>query len=151
MSLVRYEPFNLLDRFQKEFKRMGLLDPLFNEVFADDNTDVAVSNWRPAVDIKEEDNRFLIKADIPGVNPKDIEITMEDGVLTIKGERVVEKDEKREDYRRVERSRGTFYRRFSLPDTADADKIEAKGKDGVLEIVIPKHEKVMPRRITVKS
>ena len=151
MSLVRYEPYNLFDRFQKEFKRMGLLDPLFNEVLSDDNTDVAISHWRPAVDIKEEDNRFLIKADIPGVDPKDIEITMEDGVLTIKGDRVTEKDEKRDDYRRVERSRGTFYRRFSLPDTANADKIEAKGRDGVLEIVIPKHDKVLPRRINVKS
>ena len=151
MSLVRYEPINLFDRFQKEFKRMGLLDPLFNEVLSDDNTDVAISHWRPAVDIKEEDNRFLIKADIPGVDPKDIEITMEDGVLTIKGERVTEKDEKREGYRRVERSRGTFYRRFSMPDTADAEKIEAKGRDGVLEIVIPKQDKVLPRRIAVKS
>lgn len=151
MSLVRYEPFNLFDRFQKEFKRMGMLDPLFNDVLADDNTDVAISHWRPAVDIKEEDNRFLIKADIPGVDPKDIEITMEDGVLTIKGERTSEKEEKREDYRRVERSRGTFYRRFSLPDTANAEKIEAQGKDGVLEIVIPKQDKVLPRRISVKS
>ena len=130
---------------------MGLLDPVFNDLWSEDNTDVAVSHWRPAVDIKEEDNRFLIKADIPGVDPKDIEITMEDGVLTIKGERVTEKEEKREDFRRVERSRGTFYRRFSLPDTADADKIEAKGKDGVLEIVIPKHDKVLPRRIAVKN
>lgn len=151
MSLIRYEPFNLFDRFQRDFNRAGMFDTLFNEGLPDDNTDVAVSNWRPAVDIKEEDNRFLIKADVPGVDPKDIEITMEDGVLTIRGERTVEKDEKREDYRRVERSRGTFYRRFSLPDTADPDKIEATGKDGVLEIVIPKHEKVLPRRITVKS
>ncbi|OGT80897.1 MAG: heat-shock protein Hsp20 [Gammaproteobacteria bacterium RIFCSPLOWO2_02_FULL_52_10] len=151
MSLVRYEPLNLLDRFQKEFKRMGLLDPFINEVLSDDNTDVAISHWRPAVDIKEEDNRFLIKADIPGVDPKNIEITMEDGVLTIKGERTSEKEEKREDFRRVERSRGTFYRRFSLPDTADAEKIEANGRDGVLEIVIPKQDKVLPRRITVKS
>jgi len=130
---------------------MGLLDPFINEVLSDDNTDVAISHWRPAVDIKEEDNRFLIKADIPGVDPKNIEITMEDGVLTIKGERTSEKEEKREDFRRVERSRGTFYRRFSLPDTADAEKIEANGRDGVLEIVIPKQDKVLPRRITVKS
>jgi len=151
MSLIRYEPFNLFDRFQRDFNRAGMFDTLFNDVLPDDNTDVAVSNWRPAVDIKEEDNRFLIKADVPGVDPKDIEITMEDGVLTIRGVRTVEKDEKREDYRRLERSRGTFYRRFSLPDTADAEKIEARGKDGVLEITIPKHDKVLPRRITVKS
>ena len=151
MSLIKYEPFNLFDRFQREFNRGGMLDPLFSDLFNDDNTDVAVSNWRPAVDIKEEDNRFLIKADIPGVDPKDIEITMENGVLTIKGERSFEKEEKKEDYRRVERSRGTFYRRFSLPDTANAEKIVAKGKDGVLEIEIPKNEKVLPRRIEVKS
>jgi len=151
MSLIRYEPINLFDRFQRDFNRTGMFDSLFNDVLPDDNTDVAVSNWRPAVDIREEDNRFLITADVPGVDPKDIEITMEDGVLTIKGERTVEQDEKQENYRRTERSRGTFYRRFSLPDTADADKIEARGKDGVLEIVIPKNEKVMPRRIAVKS
>jgi len=143
MSLVRYEPFNLLDRFQKDFTHLGLFNPIFNEVLADDNTDVAISHWRPAVDIREEDKQFVIKADIPGVDPKDIEITMEDGVLTIKGERTTEKEEKREDYRRVERSRGTFYRRFSLPDTANAEKIEATGKDG--------HDKVLPRRISVKG
>lgn len=149
MSLVRYEPLNFFDRFQRDFNRFGLLDPYFNEGLAEDNTDVAVSNWRPAVDIKEENDRFLIKADIPGVDPKDIEITMEDGVLTIKGVRMEEKEEKREDYRRVERSRGTFYRRFSLPETANAEKIEATGKNGVLEIVIPKQEKVLPKRIKV--
>ena len=151
MSLIRYEPFNLLDRFPRDFNRMGMLDTLLNDVLSDDNTDVAVSNWRPAVDIKEETERFLIHADIPGVDPKDIEITMEDGVLTIKGERAFDKDENRDNYRRVERHRGTFYRRFSLPDTADAEKIEARGKDGVLEIAIPKHEKVLPRRIAVKG
>lgn len=151
MSLIRYEPFNLLDRVPRDFNRMGLFDTFLNDVLSDDNTDVAVSNWRPAVDIKEEDNRFVIKADVPGVDPKDIEITMEDGVLTIKGERAFDENENRESYRRVERHRGTFYRRFSLPDTADAEKIEARGKDGVLEIVIPKHEKVLPRRIAVKG
>ncbi len=76
---------------------------------------------------------------------------MDNGVLTLKGERKSEKEESHEGYSRIERVRGSFYRRFSLPDTADANQVEAKGKNGVLEIVIPKHEKVQPRKITVKS
>jgi HSP20 family protein len=114
-----------------------------------DRSSIVTSNWAPAVDIKEEDERFVLKADIPGVDPKNIQITMDDGVLTIKGERKHESEEKANGYTRVERSYGTFYRRFSLPDTADAERVTAKGKDGVLEVVIPKHEKVQPRRITV--
>ena len=93
----------------------------------------------------------MIIADLPGVDPKNIEITMEQGVLTIKGERASDKEESHEGYKRVERVRGTFYRRFSLPDSADAEHIEANGKNGVLEIVLPKLEKVQPRKITVKS
>ena len=103
------------------------------------------------MDIKEEDNRFVILADVPGIDPKDIKVTMEGGVLTLKGERSTQTEEEREGYKRIERARGTFYRRFSLPDSADAEGIKAKGKDGVLEIAIPKHERVQPRRITVQS
>ncbi|MFQ5660972.1 MAG: Hsp20/alpha crystallin family protein [Gammaproteobacteria bacterium] len=150
MSLIRYEPYNLFERFQRELNRLAQWDPLTNDVLGDDNSHVVTSNWRPAVDIKEEDSRFVILADIPGVDPKDIEITMEGGVLTIKGERKVEKEEEKEGYKRVERAHGTFYRRFSLPDSANPDKIEARGKDGVLEVVLPKREQVQPRRITVK-
>ena len=151
MSLVRYEPWSLLDKFQDELNRLTRNNYSDRDVAENDNSNVVTSRWRPAVDIKEEENRFVILADVPGVDPKDIEITMEQGVLTLKGERVSDKEESHEDYTRVERVRGTFYRRFSLPDTADADHIEAKGKNGVLEIVLPKHEKVQPRRITVKS
>lgn len=151
MALVRYEPYSLLDRLQREFGRAGWMDPFAETGGGDDNSDVVVSHWRPAVDIREETDRFVILADLPGVDPKDIEITMENGVLTLKGERSSEKTEQHEGYKRVERARGTFYRRFSLPDTADAEKIDAHSKDGVLEIVLPKHEKVQPRRITVKA
>lgn len=150
MSLIRYEPLSLLERFQQELNRMGSQDNLTG-LWGDDNSNIATSHWSPAVDIKEEDSKYVILADIPGVDPKDIEITMEAGVLTIKGERADEKVSSGNGYKRVERAHGTFYRRFSLPDTADADKIEAKGKDGVLAIVIPKQEKVQPRRITVKD
>lgn len=150
MSLVNYEPWRLLDRFQKQLNQLGYTD----NVLAGNDSDysnVVTSHWSPAVDIKEEDNRFLITADLPGVEPKDIEITMDNGVLTIKGERQSEAREEKEGYKRVERVSGTFYRRFSLPDTADAERIEAKGKDGVLEITLPKHEKVLPRKIEVRS
>ena len=149
MSLMRYEPYSLLDQLQREFFRSALTDPSGSR--NGDSSDVETSDWRPAVDIREEDNRYVIHADIPGVEAKDIDITMEDGILTIKGERKDETTEERNGYKRVERVRGTFYRRFSLPDTADADRIEARSKDGVLEIVLPKHEKVQPRRITVNG
>ncbi len=151
MSLVRYEPYSLINRFQNELNRLGWLDPLSADAINDDNSNVAVSQWRPAVDIKEDDSQFTILADIPGVDPKDIDVTMENGVLSIKGERKSEHVEENNGFRRVERSTGSFYRRFSLPDTADAEKIEAKCKDGVLNIVLPKHEKVQPKRITVSS
>jgi len=151
MSLVRYEPWSLFDRFQEELNRLTRNDYFGRGDIDSDNSNIVTSHWRPAVDIKEEENRFVIQADIPGVDPKDIEVTMENGVLTLKGERSSDKEESHEGYTRVERVRGTFYRRFSLPDTANADNIEAKGKNGVLEIVLPKHEKVQPRRISVKS
>jgi len=148
MALVRYEPWSLFERFQDELNRLGLLE---REGTEGDNSNVVTSTWRPAVDIKEEANRFVILADLPGVDPKDIEITMDKGVLTIKGERVSEREEAKEGYKRVERMHGTFYRRFSLPDSADAEHIEAKGKNGVLEIVLPKHAEVQPRKINVRS
>jgi HSP20 family protein len=151
MSLVRYEPYKLFDRFQKEIGRLGLADSLMKDIIEGDNSNIATSSWCPAVDIKEEADRFVIMADIPGVDPADIEVTMEHGMLTIKGERSSESETEKEGFRRVERTSGTFYRRFSLPETADADKIEASGKNGVLEIVLPKQEKVKPRRIEIKK
>ena len=151
MALVRYEPYSLLDRLQREFGRAGWMDPFAETGGGDDNSDVVVSHWRPAVDIREETDRFVILADLPGVDPKDIEITMENGVLTLKGERSSEKTEQHEGYKRVERARGTFYRRFSLPDSADPEKISAKSNNGVLEVRIGKQEKVQPRKISVSS
>lgn len=146
MTLVRYEPWNMLTRLQNEMNR------LFDDRLpsTEDNGNVVTSDWIPRVDIKEEDKRFVILADIPGVDPKDIEVTMENGLLSIRGERASEKTEEDAGYKRIERTRGSFYRRFSMPDTADADKVSAHGKHGVLEIVIPKHERVQARKISVK-
>ncbi len=149
MSLTTYEPWSLLDRFNQQLNQLAYADKsLSND---NDSSNIVTSHWRPAVDIKEEADRFLITADLPGVDPKDIQITMDNGVLTIKGERESETRDEREGYKRVERVSGAFYRRFSLPDTADAERIEAKGKDGVLEVTLPKHEKVQPRKIKVNS
>ena len=146
MSLIRYNnPWSLFDALQRE-----LSNPQFNRL-NDDDASAATANWAPSVDIKESDQAFTLLADIPGVDPKDIEISMEKGVLTIKGERNTENVEEGDNYRRVERQSGTFYRRFTLPDSADAEHIEAHGKNGVLEIVLPKLEKVQPRKISVKS
>jgi HSP20 family protein len=104
----------------------------------------------PSVDISENDTAFTLLADIPGVDPNNIDISMEKGVLTIKGERKSINAEESENFRRVERQSGQFYRRFTLPDSADADKIEAKSEHGVLTITIPKQEVAISRRIEVK-
>ena len=147
MSLVRYEPFSVFNQFQRELNNLGAWHR--RDESSDDDSDVTVSHWRPAVDIKEEDHRFVILADLPGVDPAQIEVTMENGVLAIRGQRSHEQAEQQEGFRRVERIHGTFYRRFSLPDTADAENIEAHGKDGVLEISVPKQEQLKPRKIAV--
>ena len=94
---------------------------------------------------------FVIHADIPGVKPEEIDISMEDGVLTIRGEKKSEAKTEKEGYKRVERTYGSFYRRFSLPDTANADAISAASKHGVLEVVIPKREAVQPKKISVTA
>ncbi|MFC3653841.1 Hsp20/alpha crystallin family protein [Dyella humi] len=116
-----------------------------------DGSNAITNQWAPRVDIKEEGQRFVIYADIPGVDPASIEVSMEKGVLTIKGERTVEKTEQNGRFTRVERAHGGFHRRFALPDSADADSITATGKHGVLEIVIPKKAEKAPRRITINT
>ncbi len=147
MTLRRYDPWSLLSQ-------ANALSKLFDERYAteeDESGHVVASDWVPAVDIKEEQDRYVILADVPGVDPKSIDITMENGVLTLRGERSSESDEERDGYKRVERVRGTFYRRFTLPDSVNPEGITAHGNNGVLEIVIPKHEKVQPRRIAVNG
>ena len=146
--LTRYEPWSAISQLHDEMNRA------FGTALArsDDGSSVVTSSWTPAVDITEETERFVISADVPGVNPDDIEITMDKGVLTIKGERKLESSEESAyGYRSVERAHGSFYRRFSLPDTADTESISASGKNGVLEVVIPKKAAVQPTRITVAA
>jgi HSP20 family protein len=148
MSLIRYNTQPQVRSFDTELKQF------FDKFFApegDDQSNVVTSQWQPRVDIREESKRFVIAADIPGVDPKDIEIHMEKGVLTIRGERSSESKTEDGKFTRVERSHGSFYRRFALPDTADADQISASGRNGVLEIVIPKKPESTPRRISINS
>ena len=145
MNITRYDPWRSLDDWRQDLERM--FHPVFNDV---DTSHVVGGDWSPAVDIKEEKERYLIRADIPGVKPEDIEITMENGVLSIRGERHFEETEERDDFKRVERSHGIFHRRFSLPDDTDPEAIEATGNDGVIEITIPKTEGKQPKRIEVK-
>ena len=146
MSVVRYEPWGLINQLHGEIDR--LFDPRPSR-HADRREQPAASDWVPAVDIREEQDRFVIHADVPGVKAEHIDVQMEKGVLTIKGQRESEAAEEREGYKRLERVRGSFLRRFSLPDSADAQSISASCKDGVLEIVIPKQAVVQPRRIKV--
>ncbi|MDJ0893140.1 MAG: Hsp20/alpha crystallin family protein [Gammaproteobacteria bacterium] len=148
MSVFRYEPWNLHRQLQNEINRV--LETSLAGSSDEDSSSVVTSHWTPAVDIKEEKDRFVLYADIPGVDPAQISITMDSGVLTVQGERVAEEDQERDAFKRMERARGTFYRRFSLPDTADPERISARGSHGVLQIVIPKQEKLQPRRINVE-
>ena len=140
----------------------GLQDPIkqaFDRLFegsvfqngSADESSVVTSQWVPLVDIKEEKDRFVLYADLPGVDPQEIEVQMEKGILTIKGERRLEEKLQTEGFSRIERRHGTFHRRFALPDSADPEGVSASGHNGVLQIVIPKRPETTPRRIQVGS
>ena len=145
MTLITRDPWHLMQQWQNENRSFP-----FHPATHDDTANIVGGDWVPAVDIKEEADRYVIHADIPGVEPEKIELSMENGMLTIKGERRDETIEEKENYKRVERSYGSFYRRFSLPDNIDAGKISASGKDGVLEIVLPKTEAMKTHKIEIK-
>lgn len=125
-------------------------DRFFQQNEESDSSNVVTSQWAPRVDIREDEQRFVILADIPGVDPAKIEVSMDKGILTIKGERQAANGEGGK-YTRIERAHGVFHRRFTLPDSADAEGITATGKFGVLEIVIPKKPAATPRRIAINA
>ena len=146
MNVTRYQPWSLLARMQQDADRMfGHYSGIASE------PEPTVADWVPAVDIREEEDKFVLHVDVPGVKPDDIELTMEDGVLTIQGSRSNVTQQTKNGYRRIERVAGKFFRRFTLPDTADAKDISANTAEGVLEVVIPKQSKAQPRRITVAA
>ena len=147
MSVMRYEPWNLLHRLQD----IDRLVASRTGVRRAQRQAAPASDWVPAADICEEDTRYVIHADVPGVDPAAIEVSMEDGVLSVKGERGRENGAQRQSVRRTERVSGSFLRRFSLPDGADAEAISATSRHGVLEIVIPKQHRLQPKRIQVEA
>lgn len=145
MNLVAYKPWSIVDLLHRDFDR-SWLRPLGPG--SDDN---AVGDWVPAVDIVEEKDRFVVRADVPGVDPADIDVNMNAGVLSVSGERRAETRDEADGVARVERVSGRFNRRFTLPESADSDGVKAKSANGILEISIPKQAAVQPRRIAVES
>lgn len=146
MSIVRYRQRPSELALQDEIKQV------FDRFFGQEDTDasaVVTAQWVPRVDIKEEAGRFVIYADLPGIDPQDIEVQMDKGILSIRGERRSESTTETERFSRVERRYGSFHRRFALPDSADPEGVAASGRNGVLEIVIPKRPETTPRRIQV--
>jgi len=141
MNIVRFEHWSMIDLINRDLVRRP----------ASEDAQTAVADWVPAVDIVEEQDHFLLQADLPGVDSADIEVSMEDGVLSVAGERHSENRGETEGVRRIERVSGRFDRRFSLPETADAEHITAKSSNGILEVTIPKLPAAQARRITVEA
>ncbi|MCW4454940.1 Hsp20/alpha crystallin family protein [Flavobacterium sp. MXW15] len=151
MSIVRYRQWPAQAAFQNEIRQLfgALLDN--DGQAATDDSAVVTAQWVPAVDIREEAGQFVLYADLPGIDPAQIEVQMDKGILSIKGERRLENAPEGERFSRVERRHGSFHRRFALPDSADPEGISASGNNGVLEIRIPKRAEVTPRRIQVET
>ena len=142
-TIARLEPFRGLSTLQDQFNR------LFNESFRTQAEESALTTWAPAVDIYETANELVVKADLPDVNEKDIDVRVENNLLTIRGERKFEKSVSEENFLRIERTYGAFSRSFSLPNTVNAEKIGAEYKNGVLTVTLPKREESKPRQVKV--
>lgn len=145
MNLIKWDPFRELEdvsnRLNRVFGRpLARMEP--NEMFT-------VADWTPSADISETDTAYLIKAEIPGVNKEDVKVTIQDGMLTIQGERKMEKEEKDKKFHRIERSYGSFMRSFRVPEDADESAVKAEFKDGVLNVTLNKTEKPKPKSINV--
>jgi HSP20 family protein len=145
MAIVRFEPFRELMSLQDRMNR------LFSESYRPQGEDdwALGGTWAPAVDIYEHENNIVIKAELPGVDPKDVDIRLDNNVLTVQGERKLDNEVKKENYHRVERSYGAFTRSFTLPTTVDPSGIKAEYKDGVLRVTLPKREEAKPKQIQI--
>ena len=145
MNITRFEPWTFVDLLHRDLDRL-----VANRGMARDEQN-AVADWVPAVDIVEEKDRFVLRADVPGVNAADIDVSMDQGTLSISGERHAIATEEDGGVQRIERATGRFLRRFTLPETANAEGIAARCHDGILEVSIPKAPEVQARRITVEA
>jgi len=146
MNLIKWDPFRELEEVSTRLNR------IFGRSLArseSGNEMLAVADWAPSVDISETDSAYLIKGEIPGVKKEDVKVTVQDGMLTIQGERKQEKEEKGKKFHRVECSYGSFVRSFRVPDDADENKVKAEFKDGMINITLPKSEKAKPKAIEV--
>ncbi len=146
MSLTRWDPFRELEEMSDRLNRLmrGTGEPT-----GDGRERLTVADWAPKVDIAETDGEYLIKAELPEIQKKDVSVTVGEGVLTIQGERKQERDENGPKFHRIERSYGTFLRRFTMPENVDEAKVSAEFKDGVLRLRLPKSEKAKPKAIDV--
>jgi HSP20 family protein len=146
-ELMEWKPFREVSRLRRE------MDRLFEDFFGPGRRALRPleMEWAPAVDVEETADQVTVKAEIPGITPKDIDISLSGDVLTLKGEKKAEREEKGKNYHLVERSYGSFSRSLRLPAAVDADKIDATYKDGVLTVTCPKKEKVKPKVIEVKA
>jgi HSP20 family protein len=143
-TVMRQDPWGVMPRLQDEINR------LFNN--RENDSSSATATWIPPVDIHEYGDRFELYVDLPGVDPSQVELTLDGGILTLSGERreqATNRNGEDAQARRTERGHGHFHRRFVLPDTADGEKVNAMGKNGVLTVTIPKQAKAMPRRIQI--
>ena len=145
MAIVGWEPFRDLMTTQREFDR--LFKEAFSPIFGEG--ELSTRTWAPPVDIYENENDIVLKAELPGVEPRDVEVRVEDSTLYLKGERKFEKETKEENYHRVERSYGSFARSFSLPHSISADQGKAEYKDGLLTLTLPKREEAKPKTIKI--
>jgi len=145
MAIVRWEPFRDAMTSQREFDRLfkEAFTPFFGE------GELSTRTWAPPVDIYETADSIVLKAELPGVDPKDVEVKVEDNSLFLKGERRFEKEVKNENYHRVERSYGSFARSFSLPNSIEAEKVKAEYKNGLLTLTLPKREEAKPKTIKI--
>jgi HSP20 family protein len=149
MAIVRWDPFRELEEMSDRLNRM-ITRPGSAQSAGQAKEVMTVADWSPTVDISETEAEYAIKAELPEVKKEDVKVTVEDGVLTLQGERKQEKEEKGKKYHRVERSYGRFVRSFTLPDSVDESKVKAEYTDGVLHLHLPKSEKAKPKQIDVK-
>lgn len=147
MTLVRYEPWSVLNQLH------GQINRIFDRELNGDGSasSAATADWVPAADIEEYADRFVLKLDVPGVDVAAIDITLDQGILSLSGERARDAVAKEVERSRSERPSGRFHRRFTLPDTADAANVRATGRNGIVEVTIPKQAKAQPRRIQVAA
>jgi HSP20 family protein len=144
-TLSRWNPMKEMEDMQKRFA--SLMPSLTGN---GETETLTIAEWSPSVDISEDDKEYAVKAELPDVKKEDVKVNVENGVLTITGERKFEKEEKTKKYHRIERSYGNFTRSFTLPEGVKADKVSAEFKDGVLNVRIPKDESAKPKAIEIK-